>query len=190
MPREARRRHRKAIESPGHAHELTFSCYRGFQFLNAERTCRWLADAIQSARKKHKFDLWAFVFMPEHVHLIVFPRRPQYQMRRILSGIKLPVANRAIRLLEKQKSPWLAKFSRERGARLERLFWQSGGGYDRNITGGKTLLRMIDYLHFNPVRRGLVQLARDWKWSSAAFFEGGQSPIPLDPIPWEWLADA
>jgi len=63
--------HRKAINTPGHAHELTFSCYHRFQFLKAERTSQWLAEAIQSARVKHSFDLWAFVFMPEHVHLIV-----------------------------------------------------------------------------------------------------------------------
>ena len=61
---------------------------------------------------------------------------------------------------------------------------------DRNITCDKTLLQMLDYLHNNPVRRGLVLRAADWKWSSAAAFEGGISPISLDPIPWEWLADA
>jgi len=32
--------------------------------------------------------------------------------------------------------------------------------------------------------------AADWKWSSAAAFEGVSSPIPLDPIPWDWLAEA
>jgi hypothetical protein len=56
--------HRKAINTPGHAHELTFSCYHRFQFLKAERTCQWLAEAIQTARVKDSFDLWAFVFMP------------------------------------------------------------------------------------------------------------------------------
>ena len=49
---------------------------------------------------------------------------------------------------------------------------------------------MLDYLHNNPVRRGLVLRAADWKWSSAAAFEGGTSPISLDPIPWDWLSDA
>jgi putative transposase len=189
MPRPSHDYHRKAVNTPGHAHELTFSCYQKFQFLKAERTCQWQADAIQSAREKHSFDLWAFVFMPDHVHLIVFPRRPEYEMRQILSGIKLPVARRAIAYLETQNSPWLAQISRQRGSRIERLFWQSGGGYDRNITNGKTLLKMIDYLHHNPVRRGLVERASDWKWSSAGHFEGGYSPIPLDPIPFEWLAD-
>jgi len=49
---------------------------------------------------------------------------------------------------------------------------------------------MIDYLHNNPVRRGLVGQGHDWEWSSAALFNGGMSPLAIDPIPHEWLADA
>src|SRR5262245_52229053 len=167
MDWNARDGRRKPFDTPGHAHELTFSCYQRFQFLRAERTCLWLADAIQRARTKYDFALWAYVFMPEHVHLILSPRRADYQMRQIMSAIKLPVAKRAIRFLEAEKSPWLDRISRKRGSRHQRLFWQSGGGYDRNITCGKTLLQMIDYLHNNPVWRGLVERACDWKWSSA-----------------------
>jgi hypothetical protein len=56
---------------------------------------------------------------------------------------------------------------------------------DRNITCGKTLLQMLDYLHNNPVRLRLVLRAANWKWSSAAAFEGGISLISLDPTAWE-----
>jgi putative transposase len=49
---------------------------------------------------------------------------------------------------------------------------------------------MIDYIHLNPVRRGLVKKATEWKWSSAAWCELGQpAPITLDPIPPAWLLD-
>jgi putative transposase len=148
-----------------------------------------LAEAIQAARMRHDFDVWAFVFMPEHAHLIIRPRREQYQMSAILSGLKLPVGRRAIAYLESSQSPWLAKITRQRRGREERLFWQSGGGYDRNITSGITLLQMIDYLHNNPVRRGVVDRACDWRWSSAAHYEGGESPIVIDAIPPEWLLE-
>ena len=181
---------RKTFNTPGHAHELTFSCYQGFQLLKAERTCLWLAQAIDQARRTHDFALWAYVFMPEHAHIILFPRRPDYDAGKIAASIKLPVARRAFHFLEANNSPWLVKLTRQRGTRAERLFWQSGGGYDRNITSGKPLLQMIDYVHNNPVRRGLVERALDWKWSSAAAFEARQSPIAVDPIPWDWLADA
>src|SRR4051794_32072582 len=85
---------RKTYNTPGHAHELTISCYRRFQFLKAERTCNWLADAIAEARVKHDFALWAYVFMPEHAHLIIFPRQAEYDIGKIAAGLKLPVARR------------------------------------------------------------------------------------------------
>ena len=57
----------------------------------------------------------------------------------------------------------------------------------RNIYQPKTLMKMIDYIHMNPVRRGLVEKATDCQRSSGAWFQGvGDSPVPLDPIPPEW----
>ena len=74
------------------------------------------------------------------------------------------------------------------GQRTERLFWQSGGGYDRNIITRRALLSMMDYLHNNPVRKQWVLRARDWRWSSAAWYDD-LSAVPLIPdrIPFDWL---
>lgn len=188
--RKNNRRHRKNYNEPGHAHELTFTCYRGLSLLSRERTCEWLAEAIEDARTSLLFDVWAWVFMPEHVHLIVHRRHKVYDMAAIRRLIKEPVAQKAIAWLKEHAPEWLPKLARQRGSKLEYLFWQSGGGYDRNITEGKTLLKMIDYIHENPVRRGLVARARDSKWSSAAWY-ADQSDVVIipDAIPPEWLID-
>ena len=178
---------RKSFNIAGHAHELTFSCYRRYPFLKAERCCLWLVEAINAARMRHDFALWGFVFMPDHVHLVICPRGEQYAISRILEAIKRPVGIQAIRHLETISSPWLGKLTRRRGRRTERLFWQSGGGYDRNITSPRTLLRMLDYLHENPVREGLVTRAEDWLWSSERHYAGGSSPLAIDAIPPEWF---
>jgi len=42
----------------GHAHELTFSCFRDRPFLKSERTCNYLVEAIIGAEAKHAFDVW------------------------------------------------------------------------------------------------------------------------------------
>jgi putative transposase len=190
MHHRNRSRRRRVFNEPGHAHELTFSCYRRYHFLSAERTCGWLAAAIERARRTQDFALWAFVFMPEHVHLIIWPRQPLSAISAILQAIKQPVGQRAVAYLETHAPQWLPKITRRRGGSRERLFWQSGGGYDRNIEEPRTLQAMIDYLHLNPVRRGLVARAADWRWSSAGWYEG-EPKIDLipDPIPPEWVAD-
>ncbi len=159
LQREPRR---KNLNIPGHAHGLTFSCYRTQKLLTCERTCRWLAEAIDAAREKHQFSLWAYVFMPEHVHLIVCPQQREYDIASIRKSIKAPTARKAICRMQKESPQSLEMITRHRGSRTERLFWQSGGGYDRNIDEPATLERMIDYLHANPIRRGLVASASDW----------------------------
>jgi hypothetical protein len=43
---------------------------------------------------------------------------------------------------------------------------------------------MIEYIHNNPVRRGLVERATDWVWSSARFYAGETAvPIRMDALP-------
>lgn len=186
----SKRQHRHNYNDPGDAHELTFSCYRGFAFLTDDRTRQWLAESIDQAREDLEFHLWAYVVMPEHVHLIAYPLRQVYDIANIRGAIKEPVGRRALAYVKRHAAAWLPKLTRRRGKRTERLFWTSGGGYDRNIKSAKTLLKMIDYIHLNPVRRGLVERAVDWEWSSAAWLAGvGPSPIRLDPIPAEWLDD-
>ena len=183
-----KRRHRRNYNVPGHGHELTFSCYRGFKSLNAERTCSWLAQAIEQARVEFSFDIWAYVFMPEHVHLIVRPRATEYDIADIRKAIKAPVGRQAITYLLTEAPDWVPRITRKRGKKTERLFWQSGGGFDRNVTEPETLLKMIDYIHLNPVRRRLCENPEDWKWSSAAWYvSGGDVPIRVDSVPAEWL---
>ncbi len=184
----ATKRHRRNVNEPGHAHALTFSCYKRFPLLSKEQSRIWLGDSIRRAHDKLQFDMWAFVVMPEHVHLVVWPRTAPYDIASIRSAIKEPVGRAAMRYLKEHSPAWLEKLSRRRGSRVERLFWQSGGGYDRNITTRQALLSTIDYIHLNPVRRGLVERPEDWQWSSAAWYlREARVPIPLDQIPPHWL---
>jgi len=149
-----------------------------------------LIESLEHARHTLHFDVWAWVFMPNHVHVIVHPRLKSCDIATIRRMIKQPVARRAIGWIRHHAPDWLPRLARQRGSRREYLFWQSGGGYDRNITEGRTLLKMIDYIHNNPVRAGLALRAADWTWSSAAWhIENRRVPLQPDPIPPEWLID-
>jgi putative transposase len=180
---------RKAYNKPGHAHELTFTCYHNYPFLAAERTCQWLTDAIDAARTRLHFAVFAYVFMPEHAHVMVYPRDPVYDISAILKAIKQPVGRKAIQFLEEAAPEWLPRISVPCGHGTQRRFWQAGGGYDRNVVEPRTLLAMIEYIHLNPVRRGLVTDPRDWKWSSAGCFaKPGRNCLAPDPLPDGWFA--
>jgi len=164
----------------GHAHGLTFSCFHRQQFLTNNWICRCLAESITGSREKHKFLIWGYVFMPEHVHLLIKPTMPEYSISRILQSIKQPVARRAIFHLGQSGSSDLKQMFVGEGGHIKR-FWQAGGGFDRNLTDRNSILNGIRYIHYNPVRRGLVQRGEKWYWSSAADWNGRQDgPIPVD----------
>lgn len=170
---------RRDSTRPGDAYELTFSCYRRFPFLNRDRTRKWFVKAAEQARDKLAFDLWAWVIMPEHVHLLVSPRDRQVAIGQIRSRIKEPVARQAVKYLETYSPEWLQRITVQEGSRTRRRFWQPGGGYDLNCIEIATAHAMIDYIHQNPVRRGLVERATDWEWSSARWYAGLQ-PVPIE----------
>ena len=180
----------QGYNDPGHAHELTFSCYRRIPFLSKDRTCEWLAEAIDNARTSLRYSLWAYVFMPEHVHLIIHPQEKIYNDSDFLKAVKETVSRKAVQYLKQRAPNWLSHIRVTRGRRVEHHFWQPGRGHDRNVERSRTLQAMIDYIHMNPVRRRLVERAIDWKWSSAGWVAGQPlNPLHPDPIPWDWLEE-
>ena len=173
------RKLRKRYDEPGQPRELTFSCYQQFKFLDRDRTRLWFVEALQEKRQQWPVDLWAWVIMPEHVHLLVYPREPGIEIGRFQGAVKEAVARKAIKWLETNAPHWIPKITVREGKRTRRRFWQPGGGYDRNALEVSTVHGMIDYIHANPVRRELVKRPVDWEWSSARWYAGIR-PVHLE----------
>jgi len=58
----------------GTARFVTFCCFRMQPSLKGSTTIRLLLRHLDEARHKHRFRLWGYVVMPEHVHLVMLPR--------------------------------------------------------------------------------------------------------------------
>ncbi len=55
------------------------------------------------------------------------------------------------------------------------------GGYDASIFSERTVRNVMDYIHANPVRCGLVATPEEWEWSSARFWNGDRDvPLVMD----------
>ena len=167
--------HRKKcrrLNEPGHAHALTCSCFKRRPFLSKDRSREWLLEAIELAREKHHLHVWAYVIMPEHFHLIIWPTIAEYSISSILATIKQSVSKRALVYIREHAPAFLSQMEdRDPNGIIRHRFWLRGGGYDRNLTEPKTIWAEIDYLHTNPVKRGLCAHSIDWPWSSAAEYE-------------------
>jgi putative transposase len=188
--------HRKRIRhyhECGHIHELTFSCYQRQPLLTNDAWQAMLAASIDRAMEGHRYQLAAFVFMPEHVHLVVYPLPEAGTIDSLLKAIKRPFAYRIKQLLIESGSRLLERLTvRQRPGVTTFRYWQEGPGYDRNVTSPSAAVAAIDYLHNNPLRRGLADRAVDWKWSSARYHltdpPRQYEALPtVHSLPAEWL---
>jgi len=162
--------HRKKLchyNTPGHAHELTFSCYRRRNYLLEQNACEMVLEELENARQIYSFRLWAYVLMPNHVHILLWPLEAMYDISKILSGIKRTMSKRYGALMKKEDTAAYDQFLLKRRNESIFTFWQPGGGFDRNLFNTKAIFDSIAYIEANPVRKGLASSPGEWKWSSA-----------------------
>jgi len=146
---------------------MTFSCYRRLPLLTNDLFRTWLSSALNAALKAHDFQLSGFVFMPEHVHLLVWPQHHDYSIAAFQHAFKRPFSLRVKNHLAKLNSPLLNTLTiLDRPGRTTFRFWQEGGGHDLNVWSEKYIWTKLDYMHNNPVSRRLVTSPDKWRWSS------------------------
>lgn len=175
-------------DEPGHIHFLTISCYRRLQFFRHDNVKQVFVDGMHHTRAKLEIRWIAYVIMPEHVHLLVFPMVPgrdsPIAISSVLQHLKQYVGRHGKQAL---RSVWreahslgtqpLDTWARSPGAKP---FWKTRG-YDFNIMKEKPFRTKLDYIHKNPITRGLVNSSKEWAWSSYTYYENDDaSKIAMD----------
>jgi REP element-mobilizing transposase RayT len=123
-----------------------------------------LADSIVSARKAHRFLLTAWVFLPDHWHGIIYPSHP-LTISKVLKSIKLISTLGINRLRRESGELWQERF------------------FDHALRTAQKYHECVNYIHQNPIRRGLVERPEQWKWSSVRSYLGQhQAFLPIDSI--------
>jgi len=164
----------KRIYGRGHLHFLTFSCYRRLPLLKTARARDVFAKELSKIRDEMGFQLIGYVAMPEHVHLLISePKRGTPSA--VLQKLKLRVARKLRRRKRKFDAAQLGLPFDTAGEPL-RAFWQARF-YDFNVYSPGKIKEKLDYMHANPVDRGLVEHPKDWRWSSWSFYWRGEPGI-------------
>jgi len=116
----------------------------------SEEVVEVLRGALRAEMARCPFDIDAMVILPDHLHCIW--RLPQgdddYSSR--------------WREVKKAVSRSLGRRTNARGEAQcwQRRFWEHA------IRDECDWRRHLDYIHYNPVRHGLVKTPGDWPWSS------------------------
>ena len=142
-----------------HEKEELFRWYssRVDKYLDASHGDCWLsrpeiASVVANAIRFHagqRFDLLAWVVMPNHIHAVLRPH-VNWTLSQILKSWKGFTAREANQLLK----------------RTGNTFWQVES-YDHQLRDDHDSYRCCRYTTMNPVTAGLCKAPEDWRWSSA-----------------------
>jgi putative transposase len=168
----------KRFYGKGHLHFITFSCYRRLPLLKTARARDTFVRELARVRDELAFELLGYVVMPEHVHLLV-SESPRGTPSSVLQKLKLRVARRLGKRKRRPPEAQMRLPFEKHGAPPPHAFWQARF-YDFNVYSFRKKIEKLNYMHRNPVSRGLVKHREDWPWSSWGFYYKGQGMIRVD----------
>ena len=142
----------------------------------AARDYARLATALARMRQKHGFSLTAWVFLPDHWHAIVYPPYP-LSIAKAMSALKVSSMVAVNHARHEKRELWQERY------------------FDHALRTVQDYAETVEYIHLNPVKRGLVNRPGDWKWSSYPEYAGVKAaeqerrcglaidrvPLPTDP---------
>src|SRR3546814_3551986 len=124
---------------------LTLVCHARKPWLGEVGARAIALEALDDARRLHPFRHHGHVLLDDHLHLMLTPA----------SGTDIPMLVGSFKRALRSRLPGM-----EDGRLWQRRY------FDHVIRDADDFARHLDYLHFNPVKHGLVRRAADWRWSS------------------------
>jgi len=156
------------IRVPAGIYHVRISVHPSYGRLRENWEYQITQDAILFMHKK-RYMVLRFVIMPDHVHLVIQPLptveglsawcdyTAQYQLENILGSVKKFSAKKINKIRGRSGMP----------------VWKSEC-FDRIARNDKDVDGMVDYVHGNPIRRGLAARPEDYRWSSASTIYSGK----------------
>lgn len=148
------------------AHFVTGTVVAWLPIFTTTARCDILVQAFEYCRQEKGLKIHAWVILDTHFHAIVAAP----DLARVLAGLKRHTARRIIELLETERCDWLRRQLRHQRAphktESQHQVWQEGS-HPQAIMTDAMMLQKLEYLHDNPVRRGLVASPEHWRYSSA-----------------------
>ena len=139
---------------PGHPHHVTQRGNGRARTFFGDADYALYRDLLGEHCAAAGVEIWSWVLMPNHVHLVLVPG-DQDGLRRALSVVH-------------------RRYAGHIHARLKRTghFWQ--GRFGCVAMDEAHLLAALRYVALNPVRARLTERAGDWTWSSTQALLGGR----------------
>jgi REP element-mobilizing transposase RayT len=157
---------------------VTSSVVEGVPLFMHSAIAEIILDALCYLQKENNVLLRAYVIMPNHIHLIaeheqlpdMLARFKSFTARSIIDHLK---NHNKLQYLARLKS---RKLKHHRDSEYQ--VWQEGL-HPKQLFTLQIATQKVEYIHYNPVKAGFVDVPNDWRYSSARNYAGQQGLIPV-----------
>ncbi|MEA3439293.1 MAG: transposase [Chloroflexota bacterium] len=171
---------------PSHLYFVTSKAIKGKHIFHRDVIKRILVDSLNTGRILGQYKLFAFVIMPNHIHVIL-QGKGDYSIQDIVREFKKSTSNLIVRQLELENNHkalnQLEKLVPQ-GVNQKYVVWEHE--YQaKDIFSQDFLAQKLDYIHHNPLQPHwlLVENPEDYVWSSARYYSDlGRALIPLSDV--------
>jgi putative transposase len=142
---------------------FTLVTYHRFPYFSDPALASLLLEVMGTTEQELSISREAFVLLPDHLHILHAMPESHGNYSKLWALVKLRFLRVARPLLSKMEVSLSA--SRQRIARQESLVWQNRF-WEHHIRDSDDFAAHFHYIHFNPVKHGLVSHPADWVYSS------------------------
>src|ERR1700674_130042 len=148
----------------GQSHFVTFCCYHRRRLLTTDARRRIFESALERVRRSFRLQVYGYVVMPEHVHLLL----SEPEKDTLADALKSLKQGASRRLIGEADHFWQKRY------------------YDFNIRNYPQFVEKLRYIHRNPVKAGWCERPEDWEWSSFRHYATGcEGRVEIES---EWTA--
>lgn len=150
----------RRIYIPGGTVFLTLVTYQRYPIFSKSENVSLLRHAVANIRSEMLFEIIGAVVLPDHVHFIWNLLNNDADYSKIIGKIKVLFTKSLGKNFDLPEN-----LSKSRRKHRESNIWQRRF-WDHQIRDELDLQRHLDYIHFNPVKHGLVSCPHFWQYSS------------------------
>ena len=152
---------------------VTFTIVEWMPVFIEEATSKIITESLNFSIKNKRLGVNAYVIMPNHIHAIVFDKDfDNERLKHTLDDLRKFTGRQLLDYADANLPNAFGLTFRENAKEdRQRKFWQSTQ-HPEGIFTEKFYRQKFNYIHLNPVRKGLVRSAVDWRFSSAGYWLG------------------
>ena len=172
-------RSRYKIYEPTHPHFVTCTVLHWLPLFTRQESVDIVLQCLRYLQQNDDFKLYAYVVLENHIHMVV----QSNDIGKSMESFKKYTANELLKLLQKENVKTILDQLRfyKKAHRVDKIYqiWEEGY-HPKLMQTDAMIINKINYIHQNPVKRGYVDEATHWRYSSARDYEGMRGLIDVE----------